>query len=86
MFPPDHIQAHRNCTFHREEILNSEICGCFYCLKQFKPQLIEHWTDERDGTGQTAICPLCWIDSVIGSNSGYPITEEFLKKMHEYWF
>jgi hypothetical protein len=44
--------------------------------------------DEADinETGQTALCPRCGIDSVLGSASGYPINREFLQKMNEYWF
>ena len=28
----------------------------------------------------------CDTDSVIGENSGYPITKEFLESMKKYWF
>ncbi len=35
---------------------------------------------------QTALCPFCNIDSLIGESSGYPITKDFLIKMKEYWF
>ncbi len=62
------------------------MCGCFYCLEIYSPVEITRWIDERDGVGTCALCPRCGIDSVIGSASGYPITEEFLKKMHHYWF
>lgn len=34
----------------------------------------------------TALCPYCGIDAVIGESAGYPLTEEFLKKMRDYWF
>lgn len=34
----------------------------------------------------TALCPYCGIDSVIGESSSFPITPEFLKAMHRYWF
>ena len=86
MLPPDHIQAHKHSSYHREEIQNSEICGCFYCLAIFRPQFIEEWIDEKDGIGQTALCPKCGIDSVIGSRSGFPINQAFLQKMHQKWF
>ena len=36
--------------------------------------------------GLTALCPYCVIDAVIGEGAGYPLTEEFLKKMNAYWF
>jgi len=40
--------------------------------------------EELDGT---ALCPHCGIDSVIGSASGYPVSEpQFLKAMHDHWF
>jgi hypothetical protein len=32
------------------------------------------------------MCARCGIDSVIANASGYPITTEFLKKMHDHWF
>ncbi|MCI0692569.1 cytoplasmic protein [candidate division KSB1 bacterium] len=78
----DHIRAHKHCSRHRKEILASENCGCFYCLRIFPPAEIEDWIDDDD----TALCPKCGIDSVIGSQSGFPITKRFLRKMHDHWF
>jgi len=71
---------------NRDEIFSSGRCGCFYCLEVFLPVEVREWTDEKDGVGQTALCPRCGIDSVIGSASGYPTTTEFLQAMKEYWF
>ena len=88
----DIIAAHKYCANHRESILNSELCGCFYCISVFPPSEIEDWTDARadetqiNETGDTALCPRCGIDSVLGSASGYPITLGFLTRMREYWF
>lgn len=81
-------KAHKHCSKHRQEILNSKLCGCFYCESVFKPSEITEWTDEDENNrGQTALCPECGIDSVIGEKSGYPVTDvEFLKEMHKYWF
>jgi hypothetical protein len=85
---PDHIRAHRHSTHHREEIRSSERCGCFYCLAIFTPFEIKEWTDisESRPQGETAVCPKCGIDSVIGSESGYPITKVFLESMSRHWF
>jgi hypothetical protein len=83
---PDHIRAHRHSSDHREELLASKHCGCFYCSSIFPPTAIEDWIGEGQGVGQTALCPVCGIDSVIGSASGYPITKEFLQRMEAYWF
>jgi hypothetical protein len=60
----------------------SDVCGCFYCCDVYAPQEIEQWIDEED----TALCPRCGIDSVIGSASGFPITKDFLGRMKRYWF
>jgi hypothetical protein len=35
--------------------------------------------------GNTAICPTCESDSVIGSASGYPISEASLRKLRPCW-
>jgi hypothetical protein len=79
--------AHAASSGHRNQILRSELCGCFYCLEEFPPTAIGEWCDEDStGEGQTALCPRCGIDSVIGSASGYPITREFLEAMNRRWF
>ena len=88
----DIIAAHRYSSNHRESVLASDVCGCFYCLSIFSPSEIEDWVDAREDEtnisekGQTALCPRCGIDSVLGSASGYPITREFLQKMNDHWF
>jgi len=85
---PDNVRvAHLHSIDHRAEILASESCGCFYCCAIFPPGRITEWTDATNcGEGQTALCPVCGIDSVIGDRSGAPITGEFLTEMHAYWF
>jgi hypothetical protein len=78
----DHLRAHGHCTRNREELHASSDCGCFYCFAIFPPTEITDWVDDE----QTALCPKCGIDSVIGSSSEYPVTDEFLHRMHDYWF
>ncbi len=78
----DYKIAHEHSKNHRDEILNSDLCGCFYCLKTFTPDWIMNWTDE----GQTALCPKCAIDAVIGS-AGVPcLKPDYLYQMRQYWF
>jgi hypothetical protein len=85
--PPDLKEAHKHSAIHRAEILASELCGCFYCRATFKPAEILDWVDEdKDGIGTTALCPRCGIDSVIGSASGVPLDDAFLRRMRKYWF
>jgi len=83
MTEDDDIQeAHRRSIRHRDEVLASEKCGCFYCLENFPPSSISTWADSE----ATALCPFCGIDAVIGSASGFPVTREFLERMRKYWF
>jgi hypothetical protein len=90
----DIISAHSHCSSHRMEVLTSSVCGCFYCLEIFAPAAINDWVDfpldtpedQQLNMGTTALCPGCGVDSVIGSNSGYPITREFLSEMRNHWF
>lgn len=63
-------------------MLASKLCACFYCGQSFRPDEIAEWIDND----QTAICPKCGIDSVIGSAAGFPLTKEFLDEMNKYWF
>jgi hypothetical protein len=78
--------AHKHCSRHYTEVQESDICGCFYCLRTFKPQEILDWIEEEQFES-TALCAKCGIDSVIGSKSGYPVHDErFLREMCDYWF
>ncbi len=86
MPPQDHIAAHRHSIYHASEIKSSERCGCFYCLEIFEPCAVKEWTDTDHPGSETALCPNCGIDSVIGSQSGYPIEKGFLKRMQRHWF
>ncbi len=56
-------------------------------MATYPPSEIEEWIDEDENeVGQTALCPKCGIDSVIGSKSGVPLTKEFLECMNQVWF
>ena len=78
------IAAHKHCFRQEREVMESAICGCFYCLETFPPTEIEDWAD--DGP-PTALCPRCGIDSVIGDASGFPVVDKaFLGDMNMYWF
>lgn len=74
--------AHKCSIYNREELLSSNDCGCYYCLKIYKAADILEFVDDS----KTALCPYCGIDSVNGEKSGFPIKKEFLNKMNEYWF
>jgi hypothetical protein len=80
--PATIVEAHTHSSSHSEEIKQSKICGCFYCLEIFTLDKIEEWVDDN----RTGLCPNCGIDAVLGDKSGYPITKEFLTSMNEHWF
>ena len=86
-FPADVQAAHGHSSNHRAEIVASTVCGCFYCCARFQPSDIVEWVDKGPGgEGQTALCPKCGIDSVIGDRSGFDISEGFLSTMKAHWF
>jgi len=86
MTTPGYIRAHTHSMHNRDELLSGERCGCFYCVAIFSPEEVKEWVDEEKGIGQTALCPKCGIDAVIGSKAGYPVTAEFLGIMKTHWF
>lgn len=81
---PDYEQAHKFSANHREMLEKDKKCGCFFCLQIYDPAEIKNWI--HCDRGDTALCPYCGIDAVIGESSGYTITEEFLQEMKSYWF
>ena len=82
--------AHIHSSRHRRELAMSKVCACFYCGSIFALDEIKDWLsnliddlNEED----TALCPKCGIDSVIGDKSGFPIANsKFLAAMRAYWF
>ncbi len=81
----DVINAHTHSSNHRADLFRSDRCGCFDCFAIFPPEAIDHWTDVVDGVAVTALCPACGGDTVIGSASGYPVEDWFLRRMHDRW-
>jgi hypothetical protein len=78
--------AHNHASNHPAEVLASARCGCFYCGATFSPHDIEAWTDDVNGEGQTALCPRCSVDAVLGDRAGYELSSSFLQHMKSVWF
>ena len=80
-------EARACATNNKKQLLESEKCGCFYCLAILKPNLINKWKD-KDNSNQenTAICPYCNKATIIGDASGYKITLQFLHGMYKTFF
>ena len=77
----------RTCEYtgNRKQLLASEIGACFYCFGEFPPSSVTEWCDENDqGIGQTALCPHCGVDTVVGFNG--PVDREWLQQAHKRGF
>ena len=75
--------ARVHASRHRDQIERSESAGCFHCEVTFPASAISEWIDEAE----TALCPVCGTDSVIGDASGVPVLEApFMAAMHGFWF
>ena len=84
-------EAHLASFANKKSLKKDKVCGCFHCLKIFDPKEIKKYIPERGLlsiiTGEsTAVCPHCGTDSVLGENSGFPITKEFLTEMKNHFF
>ena len=78
------LDAYNCARNNKEQIQQSEMCGCFSCKNRFYSYQIDHWILTEEG--DTALCPYCYIEAVLGEKSGHPITDEFLTAMNELWY
>ncbi|MDE7414492.1 MAG: hypothetical protein K2N05_12005 [Muribaculaceae bacterium] len=74
--------AHLHTSHNRDEIGRSEMCCCISCKTIFKPEEV---VDYADG-GQTAICPYCDCDAVLGNGCRFKLTDEFLESLYRRYF
>ena len=77
-----YTSAQTYASQHRIAVQASESCACFSCFARFAPAQIVKWIDES----QTALCPTCGLDSVLGAASGARMDEGFLRKLHLHAF
>ena len=73
---------HNECIYNKDKIANSKDCGCFHCLKHFHVSELEYIDED---IGETAICPNCGIDSIIGSVSK-KVDDKLLEEMNIRYF
>jgi hypothetical protein len=90
----DLLAAYRDLSRNWVQIQDSRVCGCCNCLQTFPSEEVIAWTgleidhfdDQVAVANQTALCPRCGSESVIGDKSGFPINHLFLGRMNEAWF
>jgi hypothetical protein len=88
------VAAYRYTTNNWSQLQDSKLCGCCNCVQIFPADEVVGWTgldmnnadDPRAVEQQTAMCPRCGSEAVLGDKSGYPIHAQFLTQMNEAWF
>ncbi len=63
---------------HKDSLIKSEKCGCYYCLEVYDSKDIKDWTDD----GQTALCAKCGIDAVLPEITN----KDLLIELKKYYF
>lgn len=78
-------KAYHEHTFqNREEIEHSTMCGCASCCKVFPAKdVVNYYSDAH---GDTAVCPECAVDAVIGDACGLPVNEQVMQQLARAWF
>jgi len=79
---PRYQAALKHAARHRDELVKSSHCACFFCFCTFSSSQIYQWVDDK----QTALCPRCGINAVIGTASGLTVNRRFLRKLNELMF
>ena len=88
------LAAHRHTWENRSELEASTLCGCCSCMQVFPAQEIVAWTgmdmsnfnDPNAAGGDTALCPRCGSEALVGDKAGFSLTQEFLSRMNQAWF
>jgi hypothetical protein len=72
----------RTCgsSWHRQALLASDVAGCYHCLSEFPPSTVSTWCD-GGRPGQTAICPHCGVDAVVGFRGR--VDAAWMARMHQ---
>ncbi|MBC7956585.1 MAG: cytoplasmic protein [Cytophagales bacterium] len=88
------VAAYRYTSNNWALIGGSKVCGCCNCVEVFAADEIVAWTgldmtnadDAKAVEKQTAMCPRCGSEAVLGDKAGYLINAQFLTQMNEAWF
>lgn len=57
------MSIHHYTMNHKQLLIEAQLCICTYCLYEYNINKIKDWCDN----GNTAVCPYCWVDSVLPS-------------------
>ncbi len=67
---------------NRKDVEAAGKAGCFSCLGLFQSVEVKEYTDK----GETVLCPLCGVDTVVADTPDCPLNRELLEKAKNYWF
>ena len=70
-----------SCRNHAE-LKQSLKCGCFSCGRIFDATEVEDYIDG----GETALCPYCDVESVVGDASGIELNLIVLNELNKMYF
>ena len=73
---------HSHTMRNRKEIEASYNCVCISCCEIFYASKVEDYIDE----GETALCPICGIDAVIGDCTGISMDSNTLSELNKEFF
>lgn len=77
-------EYHKHTIKNRTEIEHSKMCGCASCCNIYPAtDIVDFYNDVQ---GETAVCPECGVDAVIGDACGLPINEKVLEELYKDWF
>ena len=74
-----------------EDILSiAKICACYACMRAFPTEAIYDWVWGKPRGSfrfrQTAICPFCYVNSVIAIEHVNLPTTRLVARLSSYWF
>lgn len=78
-------EIHNHCTANREDVEASSRCACFCCQKVYRATEVYDFIVEPS-LKETALCPHCGVDAVIGDVTGIPFYKELIGKLHQHYF
>lgn len=75
-------EIHSHTLSNRKEIEASDNCACISCCEIFSSSEVIDYIDD----GETALCPICGIDAVIGDCTGISMEKETLSELNKEFF
>ncbi len=75
-------EAHKLITTNKQLLAESQMAGCYYCLEIYPAKEVEEFLEVEN----TALCPKCGIDCVLGDKIDFPLNKEVLQELHNFWF